>query len=170
MFAMILLVVNLLAVIVISSDDIKRHRSEGEIKYFVISGIPLFYGVSKFMFEGDYFSLNIEDSMKKPKDMPKIAGLGIFLLSIMFSLLAIFPYIAYKDQVDEIVYDSFVDSPATTYLNISYPLAAFLSIPITVYPIPEIIYRSNVLDRCHKIFTEKPIYKFYLATVVFIAV
>jgi hypothetical protein len=131
MFALMALFVNLVVIIIISYDDIRKHRlheieeADEEMNYFVISGLPLFYGISCLMYDGDYCSLNVEDSMKKPKDMPKVAALGVSFMFILFSLMGIIPYIAYKGEVDEIIYESFSDSTAKTFLKISYTFAIF---------------------------------------------
>jgi proton-coupled amino acid transporter len=92
MFGLVILVVNLIIIFAVSLNDIRQSKGEGDIVYVNFTGLPLFFGVAVFMFEGDTTALNIEDSMEKPKSFTKMTAVGILFITLMYLLIGIVPY------------------------------------------------------------------------------
>mmetsp|Transcript_2798 Transcript_2798/g.3263 ORF Transcript_2798/g.3263 Transcript_2798/m.3263 type:complete len:124 (+) Transcript_2798:863-1234(+) len=117
-----------------------------------------------FMFEGDFVVVNIEDSMRKPRDFYKLSVLAIFIVVFFDLIMAVIPYLTYLDNADHIILESMTNSNIRNYLRAVYPIAVLSSTPILVYPLSEIIYRSKFLEY-FSLFQHKPKYKFYVGAI-----
>ena len=148
-----------------SFNDYAKTEKQGEVNYFQLTGLPLFYGIWMFMYEGDAVVINVEDSMKKPKDFFKVSFTAMMVISFFGLTISIIPYLAYLDGTSDIIINSLTNNHVREYLKISYVIVVAGTIPIWIYPLSEIIYRSKELDY-FRIFERNPNLKFYLGTLV----
>ena len=148
-----------------SIADINKGDKDN-FRYFEFLEYPLFFGVAIFMFEGDIVVINIENSLKKPRQIYSLIPLTLIIALTAKSAFVWVSYIAYVNDADDIQINSLDDSTLKDLLKISYTIAISLSIPIQLYPISDICYRSTLLDPYFELFRAHPKYKFYIGALV----
>jgi amino acid permease len=81
----------ILAIDMISTPEFERTYSQANL-----SGIPYFFGICCFIFEGNTVTLEIYRKMEnKRQDFTKALGFGLGLATIMFMLTGILFYNAF---------------------------------------------------------------------------
>mmetsp|Transcript_14881 Transcript_14881/g.13081 ORF Transcript_14881/g.13081 Transcript_14881/m.13081 type:complete len:179 (+) Transcript_14881:651-1187(+) len=130
LFALVMMSSGLIFILGFSISDFSHNESYGEIEYFRLSGLPLFYGISMFMFEGDSIIINVEDSMKKPKDFFKVSFFSMIIITVIGLVIAVLPYLAYLGSTSDIIINSLNNDEIRIYLKIAYTLAVAGTIPI----------------------------------------
>jgi len=150
-------------------NDFLENNNErvGEIEYFHPNGIPLFFGVWIFIYEGSAVLINIENSMRNPKDYFKVSSVGTMINIPWILLMTVIPYLIYLDNAEDIIIDSLSNSNVRNVVKIAYVTAVSSTIPIIFYPVSDTVYRSESLNY-FRIFRNHPSLKFYSATVVFL--
>lgn len=79
--AILIIMSSLLLIVGVSISDISDNEYD-DLKYLEFFEFPLFFGSSLFMFEGDTVAMNIQDSMKKPKDFKYITMIGLGIITV----------------------------------------------------------------------------------------
>lgn len=132
----------------ISISDIPETNYD-DLKYLEFFEFPLFFGSSIFMFEGDVVAMNIQDSMKKPRDFRKLSIIGLGIVTVFWSILWIVPYYAYGNGISDPLIESISVHWVRSYLKVAYTIAIGFGAPLMVYPIWEIFYRSEIWGKEH---------------------
>ena len=123
-FVAILLSIASLAIIIGTVFvDLGNDKAEGEPVYFDPVGLPLYFGICVFMYEGDVVALSIQDSMQKPRGFRKVAFSGMIFITFFYLIVCIMPYYAYLDNTEDQVLDAMTDSTLVSVVKIIYPIA-----------------------------------------------
>lgn len=152
-------------VIIISLRDISN-SSKDDMEYANFIELPLFFGICVFQFEGNTSCLQIENSMKSPKQFRLVSSIGIAIVIIFKCALALAAYIAYVDNTNDIVIYSLPANTLRKVLGYIYCCAIVGSMPIQLNPVSDTIYRTTCMDSKIRLFRENPTIKYYISALV----
>ena len=158
----------LFGVIGYSINDINKYSKEN-LRYFDVFNLPLFFGVWVFQFEGNTAWLQIENSMKSPKNFWRVSSVSIAFIIVFKWSLALSAYIAYAENVNDIVIYTLPDNTFRKVLGYVYWAAIVGSMPIQLNPISDTFYRTTFLDGWIKLFRDNPTTKYYIGAIVAIS-
>lgn len=114
-----------------------------EIKYFEISGVPMFFGIAVFDFEGNNIVLNVHQAMKEPKKVGRVLiGVLIVYVTMLASFSAV-AYFCYGSAIKDMITLNLPHDRLTATLQIFYSLGLLGSYPIQMMPFFEIIEKST---------------------------
>ncbi len=94
-----------ISVVIMTSFINISEEPKANLEYFDILHFPLFFGICVYQYEGNVGCLQIENSMKKPKEFKQVSAYGMGTVIIFKCLLATITYIAFIDTVDDIIID-----------------------------------------------------------------
>ena len=134
-----------------------------DLKYFDLINFPYFFGVSIFIFEGNWASLQIETSMKEPKKFEGVSIIGILFVIVLNWIVSTLAYTSYVGTVKDVVLFNLPPNFVSTLVRLSYSLGLIFSIPIQISPMVDIMYRSEMLDNYLRPFRETPKIKYYIS-------
>ena len=114
------------------------------IKAFASSGAPQMVGTVVFSFEGIGLILPVQSSMQNPKQFPKLLAYVVTIIAGLLMLLSTLSYLAFGEQVQTIIWDSFPrDTLAHRNLigiaRIGYIIAILFTFPLLVLPATRIL-------------------------------
>lgn len=100
----------------------------------------LFIGTAIFAFEGIGLLIPVQESMKNPKDFPKVLALVIVTVTIMFILMATLGYVVFGSDVQTVILLNLPqDSIFVNMIQLLYSMAIMLSTPLQLFPAIKII-------------------------------
>jgi len=140
-FSSLSLIVIALTIVTIVSIANITDKSKSKLEYANFLEFPLFFGVWVFQFEGNTSWLQIENSMRVPMQFKKVSSIGIIMIIIFKSWLALFAYLAYVEDTEEIIIDSMSNNTLKDALGYIYCAAIVGSMPIQINPLADTIYR-----------------------------
>lgn len=95
----------------------------------------LFIGTAIFTFEGIGLIIPIQESMKNPKKFPKVLGIVMILISIIFISMGALSYAAYGSHTETVVILNMPqDSKFVNGVQFLYSIAILLSTPLQIFP------------------------------------
>jgi len=122
------------AMIVIVGYCFQNHAEHPELSenltYFDLSGVPFFFGIAVFDFEGNGLIINLHASMKEPERFNFVL---IFVLSIFVSILCSFSalaYWSYGDKLEDMVTLNLPHDNLTSMIQIFYCFGLLGSYPL----------------------------------------
>ena len=169
MISIVLIALSLGSLFGKSIADINQGDKDN-FRYFEFIEYPLFFGVWIFMFEGDIVVVNIENSLRRPRQIYSLIPLTLIIAFVWKSAFVSLTYIAYVNDAEDILINSLDNGELKNLLKIAYTIAIAWSIPIQLYPISDICYRSTLFDPYIKLFREKPRFKFYIGAAVSVSI
>ena len=117
---------------------------EREIKYFDAVNFPIFFGIAVLNFEGNPASLNIQASMKKPRNYLWVLWTSAIVTTLIVFIQASLSYTAYGSYIDELVTLNLPANSLTSVLRIMYAIALIMSYPIQMFAAVEIIENLEI--------------------------
>jgi amino acid permease len=144
--------------------------SKANLKFVDVMNFPYFFGVSIFIFEGNWASLQIETSMKEPRKFKLISTICILFVITLNCVLSCLAYSSYVDTIKDVVLFNLPPNIVSTIVRISYSFGLIFSIPIQISPMVDIIYRSTLLDNYIPLFKSKPVSKYYVGVLLVLTV
>ena len=95
----------------------------------------LFIGTAIFTFEGIGLIIPIQESMKDPKKFPKVLGLVMIIISVVFISMGAFSYAAFGSRTETVVILNMPqDSKFVNAVQFLYSVAILLSTPLQIFP------------------------------------
>jgi proton-coupled amino acid transporter len=95
----------------------------------------LFIGTAIFTFEGIGLIIPIQESMKDPKKFPKVLGLVMIIISVVFISMGALSYAAFGSATETVVILNMPqDSKFVNAVQFLYSVAILLSTPLQIFP------------------------------------
>ncbi|KAG9234189.1 transmembrane amino acid transporter protein-domain-containing protein [Amylocarpus encephaloides] len=95
----------------------------------------LFIGTAIFTFEGIGLIIPIQESMANPKKFPKVLGLVMIIISVIFISMGALSYAAYGSSTETVVILNMPqDSKFVNAVQFLYSAAILLSTPLQIFP------------------------------------
>lgn len=122
--------------------SIKTISEEGisNIIYYSVSGFPLFFGTSVYVYEGMAIILPIEESMKNKKHFLPVLGISIALVAVSFVVFACLVYMAFGQRTMTI---ALLNLPASEIpvqiVEALYIVVVILTFPLMLLPVVRIL-------------------------------
>lgn len=143
-----------------------QQHGVSDIKNFNPASWSLFIGTAIFTFEGVGLIIPIQESMKRQQDFPRVLGVIMVVITILFTSIGALSYAAYGSKTRTVVIlnlpqdDKFVNG-----VQFLYSLAILLSTPLQLFPAirimeNELFTRSGKYDP--RIKWKKNIFRFCL--------
>ena len=92
------------------------------VRMFDIYRYPFFIGIAMLNFEGNPTSLNVRASMKHPHNFSLTFLIAAIIVSALSILVASTSYIAYKDQIQDLVTLNLPNNSFTVAIRLVYCL------------------------------------------------
>jgi proton-coupled amino acid transporter len=95
----------------------------------------LFIGTAIFTFEGIGLIIPIQETMKDPKKFPKVLGLVMIIISVIFISMGALSYAAFGSATETVVILNMPqDSKFVNAVQFLYSVAILLSTPLQIFP------------------------------------
>lgn len=132
----------LLGLIYIYFYDVKtlvEQRGVADIKAFNPKDWTLFIGTAIFTFEGIGLIIPIQSGMRDPTKFPRVLGIVMVIISVIFISAGALSYAAYGSQTRTVIILNMPqDDALVNAVQLLYSLAILLSTPLQIYPAIEI--------------------------------
>ena len=107
-------------------------------------GLPLFFGIAVFAFEGIGMVLPVESAMEEPERFGGVLRKTMAFLTVTFVLIGAISYGAYGEHTEDIILFSLPqDNKLVQSVQIMYCVALFLTLPVMLYPALGIMERYS---------------------------
>lgn len=114
---------------------IVENHGIADITLFNPSSWTLFIGTAIFTFEGVGLIIPIQESMKKPQNFPRVLGIVMVIITILFTSMGALSYAAYGSKTKTVVILNLPqDNKLVNAVQFLYSLAILLSIPLQLFP------------------------------------
>ncbi|KAH6673165.1 transmembrane amino acid transporter protein-domain-containing protein [Halenospora varia] len=114
---------------------IVRQHGVADIVNFNKKDWTLFIGTAIFTFEGIGLIIPIQESMKNPKQFPKVLGITMIIISVVFISMGALSYAAYGSATETVVILNMPqDSKFVNGVQLLYSVAILLSTPLQIFP------------------------------------
>ena len=110
-----------------------------DIKIFDLAHYPLFFGIAILNFEGNPATLNVQASMKHPKQFSKVFVISAITVSSLVISVSSLSYIAYGSEVEDLITLNLPHNELTTLVRLIYSFGLLASFPLQMFPCLEII-------------------------------
>ncbi|KAI8337149.1 transmembrane amino acid transporter protein-domain-containing protein [Chlamydoabsidia padenii] len=115
-------------------------RGVGRVDWIINpSSFPMFVGTAVFTFEGVGLIIPITESMKDPKQFPKVLSGTMIGLAVVFLAVGSVSYLTFGKDVQTVILLNLPPTPVVNTLQGLYALAICLSIPLQLFPAIRII-------------------------------
>lgn len=122
--------------------DIKTIIDQGgisDVKAFNPNDWTLFIGTAIFTFEGIGLVIPIQSGMKDPKKFPKVLGIVMVIITVVFISMGALSYAAFGSKTKTVVLLNMPqDNKFVNAVQFIYSVAILLSTPLQIYPAIEI--------------------------------
>ena len=122
--------------------DILTLSTEGlaDIIMFNESNWTLFIGTAIFTFEGIGLIIPIQESMRHPEKFPKVLGLVMVIITVLFTVMGAVSYAAYGSNTETVVLLNLPqDNKMVNSVQFLYSCAILLSTPLQIFPAIRIV-------------------------------
>lgn len=111
-------------------------------------GLPMFFGVAMFMYEGNAVALEIYNQMEdRQKSYPKALAGSLGFATFMIILTGGLCYSAYGNEVKDIVLLSLPRNPITAAVQIAYSLGVLCSYALQISPAFKILKMNPIYQQ-----------------------
>ena len=119
------------------------NRGIADIKPFNPDSWTLFIGTAIFTFEGIGLIIPIQESMQQPKKFPRVLGIVMVIITVVFTSMGALSYAAYGSHTKTVVILNMPqDSKFVNAVQFIYSLAILLSTPLQFFPAIEITSKA----------------------------
>lgn len=159
----------LLGLVYLYFYDVKTLVEQGgvsNIKAFNQKDWTLFIGTAIFTFEGIGLIIPIQSSMKEPKKFPRVLGIVMVIITVVFISMGALSYAAFGSRTKTVIILNLPqDNKFVNGVQFIYSLAILLSTPLQIYPAIEIT-SQQLFSRTGKynpwIKWQKNIFRFFM--------
>jgi len=120
--------------VIFAYDFITIDRVHETVSAFTPSGLPLFFGIAVFAFEGINIILPVEQSMEDPKKFSGVLRQSYVHLTVVMILLGALSYSAFGESTQTPILFSLPDNDLVKSVQIMYSIALFFSVPLQMVP------------------------------------
>mmetsp|Transcript_88142 Transcript_88142/g.247934 ORF Transcript_88142/g.247934 Transcript_88142/m.247934 type:complete len:611 (+) Transcript_88142:174-2006(+) len=106
--------------------------------FFDASGIPYFFGVSIYCFEGVGMVIPVRNSMKNTVKFKLVWGLAVFCVTFINGAVGLLGYVAFRERAEEIILNNLPQVHATTMVKVAFCVGLFFTYPIMMFPVIEL--------------------------------
>eukprot|EP01095_Lingulamoeba_sp_RSL-Kostka_P010092 TRINITY_DN355_c0_g5_i1.p1 TRINITY_DN355_c0_g5~~TRINITY_DN355_c0_g5_i1.p1 ORF type:complete len:425 (+),score=68.07 TRINITY_DN355_c0_g5_i1:384-1658(+) len=155
-----LLIINAYALGIIPNeeiDDIKERDKGQSLPLFVPGTFLIFFGIATSSFEGIALVIPIQQSMKNPKEYPKILNISVILITSFFLLTGITSFYGFRETTETIITLNLPNSNFGIAIKLILCFAIFFTYPIQLYPLVQIV--EEALLKKSEIQSETTIFK-----------
>lgn len=139
--------------------------------YVNVSGLPTFFGIAVFGFEGINLALPIQSSMKKSNHYSRILDLAMVVVGVCYIAFGSLGYICYGDDIKSVITQNLPNNAITIVVQAFLIFELTFSYPIQLFPVHTIceegMFTSNTK---HKGIKRTSFRTFLVAITVVIAV
>ena len=122
-------------IVIYTALDLIENGPAQDIVMFNSDSWSLFIGVAIFAFEGIGLIIPVQQSMRNPKDFPKVLLAVMVVCSILFISVGTLCYVTYGSQVQTVIILNLPqESPFVRSIQLTYSLAIMLSVPLQLLP------------------------------------
>ncbi|KAI8076783.1 transmembrane amino acid transporter protein-domain-containing protein [Halteromyces radiatus] len=115
-------------------------RGIGQVDWIINpASFPMFVGTAVFTFEGVGLIIPITESMKDPKQFPKVLSGTMIGLAAVFLAVGSISYLTFGKNVQTVILLNLPPNPIVNTLQGLYALAICLSIPLQLFPAIRIV-------------------------------
>jgi proton-coupled amino acid transporter len=148
---------------------IVENKGMADITLFNPSSWTLFIGTAIFTFEGVGLIIPIQESMKKPQNFPKVLGLVMVIITVLFTSIGALSYAAYGSSTRTVILLNLPqDNKMVNAVQFMYSLAILLSTPLQLFPAIRIL-ENELFSRSGKynpyIKWQKNVFRFFLVVI-----
>lgn len=127
------------ATLPVSGQEIAPLAAAGPLNYLDLRGIPFFFGVAVYCFEGIGMVLPVMNSMRQPEQFKAVWGLAMLAVTVLYGAFALLGYIAFKGGVADIILTNLPRVPVTAAMKVSLCCGLLFTYPIMSFPVIELI-------------------------------
>lgn len=120
-------------------DAERMNRVHESVRAFNFGGLPLFFGIAVFAFEGINTVLPVEQSMEEPERFPGVLRRVILHLTVIMVLVGALSYSAFGSSTADSILFSLPANTLVKCVQVLYSAALFFSVPIQMYPAYQIL-------------------------------
>ncbi|KAI9282188.1 transmembrane amino acid transporter protein-domain-containing protein [Sporodiniella umbellata] len=124
----------LICVLYFTSDQIAHHGVGNNIIMVNSNDFAFMIGTAVFSYEGIGMVVPVIEGMKNPEKFPRVLNIGIFICTLVFTLIGAIGYIAYGDITQASVVANIPHGALSTTVQILYACAMILTSPFMLYP------------------------------------
>ncbi|KAF2757056.1 amino acid transporter-like protein [Pseudovirgaria hyperparasitica] len=140
-----------------------------DIRNFNSKNWTLFIGTAIFTFEGIGLVIPIQTGMKHPSKFPKVLGIVMIIITVIFLSMGALSYAAYGSKTETVIILNMPqDNKMVNGVQFIYSLAILLSTPLQIYPAIEIT-SQQLFSRTGKynpyVKWKKNIFRFFMVMV-----
>jgi len=110
-----------------------------ELALIDFRGIPYFFGVSIYTFEGIGMVIPVMNSMKDVTKFRFVWGSALALVATINTLFGFLGYMAYRGEVADIIISNLPQSNTTSLMKVSLCLGLFCTYPLMMFPVIEML-------------------------------
>ncbi|PNY27746.1 Vacuolar amino acid transporter 3 [Tolypocladium capitatum] len=148
--------------------DVLTLSTEGlaDIIMFNQKDWTLFIGTAIFTFEGIGLIIPIQESMKHPQKFPRVLGLVMIIITVVFITMGAISYAAYGSKTETVVLLNLPqDNKFVNTVQLLYSVAILLSTPLQIFPAIRIV-ETELFTRSGKynpyIKWQKNVFRFFV--------
>ncbi|KAI8982188.1 transmembrane amino acid transporter protein-domain-containing protein [Mycotypha africana] len=152
-FALIADVFIVIGIVYIFYYDVKELVTIGvlDVKLWNPTHFPLFIGTAAFTYEGIGLVIPITESMKKPKEFPRVLTRALTAITCLFITMGALSYMSFGENVQTIILLNLPSKdPMVSSIQTLYSLAICLSIPLQLFPAIRIMENGLFTTRSGK--------------------
>jgi len=103
------------------------------------AGIPYFFGVAVYCFEGIGMVLPVMNSMKDPEQFKFIWGSACTSVALLYAVFGLLGYAAFGDKVSDLITTNMPPIAVTNMMKVSLCVGLLLTYPIMCFPVIELV-------------------------------
>eukprot|EP00415_Alexandrium_ostenfeldii_P004142 UN4142 len=103
------------------------------------AGIPYFFGVAVYCFEGIGMVLPVMNSMQDPEQFKFIWGSACTSVALLYAIFGVLGYAAFGDGVADLITTNMPHLAVTSMVKVSLCLGLLLTYPIMCFPVIELV-------------------------------
>eukprot|EP00468_Gymnochlora_sp_CCMP2014_P000029 CAMPEP_0167741940 /NCGR_PEP_ID=MMETSP0110_2-20121227/1139_1 /TAXON_ID=629695 /ORGANISM="Gymnochlora sp., Strain CCMP2014" /LENGTH=505 /DNA_ID=CAMNT_0007626055 /DNA_START=887 /DNA_END=2404 /DNA_ORIENTATION=+ len=143
-FADIIIVFGILTVIVY--DFLEIDTVHENVEAFRFGGLPLFFGIAVFAFEGIGMVLPVAQSMENQKEFPSVLRHSFIHLLVALIIIGALSYSAYGGHTKNPILLSLPRTPFVTSIMLLYCFALYCTVPIQMFPATNILEKYSYFN------------------------
>jgi len=107
-----------------------------------LQGLPYFFGVSIYTFEGIGMVIPVYNSMQSKDNFKQVWGLALVCVALLNTSFGFLGYYAYRSNLEDIIISNLPDVMVTTFMKVSLCVGLFFTYPIMLFPVIEMAEES----------------------------
>lgn len=139
-FANVALLVGVVVVLSVELSRIHRHGTQPTAN-FRPKGVPIMFGIMTSSFEAAGCLLPVESALEPGRNFSRLLDLTMVLVTSTMAAFSVVGYLAYGDDIKDIVIGNLPNSPALSVLKVCLIIGVLFTYPLQLVPV------SRIADR-----------------------